>query len=93
MADLLQMSVSGYARIERGETGLSLSRIEQIASIFEIPASEILNIGNSYMFTNHGPNSGNTFYGNVNVANEKRLDQVEQQLAELRALVAQFRKS
>jgi transcriptional regulator with XRE-family HTH domain len=34
MADKLQMSVHGYANIERGETDVQLSRLEQISQVF-----------------------------------------------------------
>lgn len=42
MAEKLEMSPSGYARIERGETQLSIPRLEQIAQIFNIDIFELL---------------------------------------------------
>lgn len=44
-ADKLQMSVSGYANIERGETDIKISRLESIAEVFEIDLLELLNFG------------------------------------------------
>ena len=36
VAEKLEMSPSGYAKIERGETALNIPRLEQIAEIFHI---------------------------------------------------------
>jgi transcriptional regulator with XRE-family HTH domain len=91
LAEQLGMSPSGYAKIERGETDLSLSRIEQISKVFGVSALEILDIGGNH-FHNHGTTNGNTFYGDVHLSNGKRLDSLEQQLADLRALVEQVLK-
>jgi transcriptional regulator with XRE-family HTH domain len=41
MADKLSMSPNGYGSIERGETNVQVSRILQIAKLFEIEASEL----------------------------------------------------
>ncbi|OOH90641.1 transcriptional regulator [Pasteurellaceae bacterium 15-036681] len=43
MADKLNMSPSGYAKIERGETKLYLDKLQQIAQIFNINVSDLLN--------------------------------------------------
>lgn len=42
MAEKLEMSPSGYARIERGETQLNIPRLEQIAQILNINILELL---------------------------------------------------
>lgn len=42
MAEKLGMSKNGYAKIERGESDLSLTRLEQIANIFQINISDII---------------------------------------------------
>ncbi|MCK5877926.1 MAG: helix-turn-helix transcriptional regulator [Candidatus Marithrix sp.] len=36
IANKLGMSVNGYAKIEHGETDLQLSRLNQIAEVFEV---------------------------------------------------------
>ncbi|MFK5970305.1 MAG: helix-turn-helix transcriptional regulator [Candidatus Marithrix sp.] len=41
MAEKLKMSTSGYSSIERGETNIQLSRLEQIAKLLEIKLSEL----------------------------------------------------
>ncbi len=41
VAERLSMSVNGYANIERGDTDIHLSRLEQIARIFEMELAEL----------------------------------------------------
>jgi len=43
MADKLDMSVNGYANIERGETDVQVSRLEKIAETFGIELAELNN--------------------------------------------------
>lgn len=60
MAEKLQMSVGGYAKIERGESSLNLNRLEQIAQIFNLDIVELLQIGNQgFIFVNDGDNNTN----------------------------------
>ena len=49
-ANKLQMSVNGYGDIERGETDVNLSRLEQIASLFEIRLSELFGLDEKTIF-------------------------------------------
>lgn len=42
MAEKLHLTKNGYAKIERGETALTVARLEQIAGIFDIDMSELL---------------------------------------------------
>lgn len=50
MASDLDMSVSGYGKVERGEIDLTLSRIQQIAQIIGVDISQILNFDASQIF-------------------------------------------
>ncbi|MDP1614215.1 MAG: helix-turn-helix transcriptional regulator [Methylococcales bacterium] len=45
MAEQLGLSLNGYANIERGETDVQMSRLEQIAKIFDVDLMELLNFG------------------------------------------------
>ena len=42
MAEKLNMSLTGYAKIERGETKLYLDKLEQIAQVFDIDVVELM---------------------------------------------------
>lgn len=46
MADKLNMSLSGYAKIERGEVALTILRLEQIGQISNYTSTEIIEMGN-----------------------------------------------
>ena len=45
MADKLGMSVAGYAKIEQGRTDANFSKLEQIASVFDMDIVELLSFG------------------------------------------------
>ena len=70
MAERLDMSKNGYARIERGESKLNMERLEQIAEIFNIDVVDL--ISQEYeraIFVIGGDSSNNTgnnttYYGN-----------------------------
>lgn len=59
MAEKLSLSVSAYAKLERGETDITLSRIEQIAGFYGLKPLEIINIEkkSDFAFTNNQNNS------------------------------------
>ena len=46
----LDMSVSGYSKIERGEIDLTLSKLQKIADILQVSVSEILNFDVTNVF-------------------------------------------
>jgi transcriptional regulator with XRE-family HTH domain len=50
VADKLKMSQNGYGSIERGETDVNLSRLEQIADLFGIKLSELLGLDEEAVF-------------------------------------------
>ena len=65
MAEKLEMSVNGYAKIERGETSISMVRLEQIATIFNVDIHDLLptNDSNSVCLVIRGDNNqGSNFY-------------------------------
>lgn len=42
VAEKLDLSVAGYAKIERGITEVTIPRLEQLANIFEVDMTELL---------------------------------------------------
>ncbi len=50
VANKLDMSQNGYGSIERGDTDVNLSRLEQIATIFGIGLSDLLNLNEKNVF-------------------------------------------
>lgn len=50
MANKLGISVNGYAKIERGETDVALSRLKQIAKVLGIELVELFSFGEKMFF-------------------------------------------
>jgi transcriptional regulator with XRE-family HTH domain len=50
MAEKLEMSPNGYANIERGETDIQMSRLEQIAQILEVELSDLFTFDKGVIF-------------------------------------------
>lgn len=50
MALKLNMSPNGYAKIERGETKLTLPRLEQIAEILDVDIFELMTDGRKFVY-------------------------------------------
>ena len=62
MAEKMNMSKNGYAKIERGETKLNLHKLEQIANIFNIDVLELIkNDDKSVLFFMNDHNTN--YYG------------------------------
>jgi transcriptional regulator with XRE-family HTH domain len=52
VAGELQMSTSGYGKIERGEIDLTLSKLYKIAAIFNVSITDLLFFDISFFFKN-----------------------------------------
>lgn len=68
MAEKLDMSVSGYAKIERGETKLDINRLQKIAHIFDMDILEFMQQaekGVVFLMSDNGDNANYqaTYYG------------------------------
>jgi transcriptional regulator with XRE-family HTH domain len=66
LAQMLGISLTAYAKLERGETEMSYTRLEQIAKAMEVRVVDLLNFGehgffymNNSINHNHNPNSCN----------------------------------
>lgn len=91
MASKLEMSVNGYAKIERGETDLPLSRLEQIAKVFEIDLMELFSFGEKNVFYVSGDNNHCNQFGN-NVHSALDEEKLKFQLEKLYLIVQQQSK-
>ena len=73
LAAELEMSVSGYSKIERGEIDLTVSKLQKIADVLDVSVSEILNFDATTIFNisnNHQvQNLGNKENHNINNSN------------------------
>lgn len=70
VAEMLGISVTAYSKIERGETDVQLSRLNQIAKAFKVSIEEILNFGDKISKCFNGSAIGNN---NIISNNEQTL--------------------
>ncbi|OOF38179.1 transcriptional regulator [Rodentibacter mrazii] len=82
MAEKLGMSVTGYAKIERGEVRSTLPRLEQISEVFEMDICELLAFGeNEKVYFNNSviesTNSNNFLFAVGNDNLEKAIQQLQ----------------
>jgi len=102
MAEKLGMSVNGYSNIERGETDLQMSRIEEIAKTLHIDTLELLSFGEKNVYYQQGARDN---YGQYNLINdvqskfqlekaqliidqkEKEVEYLKQQVTDLRGMI------
>lgn len=97
MADKLGMSVTGYAKIERGEVRSNLPRLEQIYEVFDMDICELLSYGetekvyfnNSVTESTNSNNSNNFLFAVGNDNLEKAIQQLQLIISHKDELLAQ----
>ncbi len=60
VAEQLNMSTNGYAKIENGETRMNMDKLKQIAQVFEMDILELMAIGERntvYLINENGDNN------------------------------------
>lgn len=62
MAEKLEMSAGGYAKIERGENSPNIERLQQIANIFQIDVTELLKNEKGLVIQLNGDNNNQTSF-------------------------------
>lgn len=70
MAEKLHLTKNGYAKIERGETTLTVARLEQIANIFNVDMNDLLKEKsdvNLLLGDNNHSNFHNHYYNNQDI--------------------------
>ena len=97
MADKLGMSVTSYAKIERGEVRSNLPRLEQISEVFDMDICELLSYGesekvyfnNSVTESTNSNNSNNFLFAVGNDNLEKAIQQLQLIISHKDELLAQ----
>lgn len=101
VAEQIGMSPSGYGKIERDETDVSINRLKQIAEVLQVDYNSILNLDKSQIF-NINQQQGDNGTQNAYIKNHKIIGTkgyealVSQQRSEidyLRNLVNKFQES
>lgn len=77
LAEKLGMSVAGYGKIEREETDVSFSRLEQIAATFNMKPQDLLSFDEqlvlNIMHNQTGFEGGINFYKDSDIKREREL--------------------
>ncbi len=74
MAERLNVSQSTYARFEKDDSDLTISKIEKIAEILEVKIEDLINFSDKFIFNNYTSNMANQGYiVNQFSQNEKNL--------------------
>lgn len=64
MAEKLAMSANGYAKIERGQTGINIDKLKQIAQIFNINMVDLIANHDKTFFFSIGDNNNHNYANN-----------------------------
>lgn len=94
MAERLGISTSGYAKMERGITRLSMEKLEQISQILGVEFSELATDKNIICFigdNNENNHKGNTYYAENNELTVE-LDKLELKLKHKQEVIEQYRQ-
>ena len=70
MAEKMNMSKNGYAKIERGETKFNLHKLEQIANIFNIDVLELIKNDDKNVLFFMNDHNTNYYGSNENLTSE-----------------------
>jgi transcriptional regulator with XRE-family HTH domain len=77
MAEKLNMSPSGYSKIERGETKVAIPKLVKIAEVFEVDLIELIPLdGKDVYLNNNHSNNGCHFNGSAELAFELQKQQL-----------------
>lgn len=85
MAEKLNLSETGYAKIERGESKLYIDRIQQIANVLEVNLADLIPFGDDavIIFNNSNDNFSNSNNFSLAFGNNT----LEQEIAKLHELL------
>ena len=78
MADSLELSQNAYCKIENGTTKLTIDRLEEIATILDVPVESILSSQNQTFNIEH--NTIDKLYGNIENLYEANKELLEKQI-------------
>ena len=91
VAQKLNLSQKAYSKIERGETKLETSRLDEIAEILEVDPIELRSFDENYIF-NNCTHSGGKFNHFINQLPERLIEQYEARIKQLEEEVVFLRQ-
>jgi transcriptional regulator with XRE-family HTH domain len=101
IAEKLGISTHAYAKIERGETDVNFSRLQQIAEVMEIELPHLLGLNEKNIFNFTGDNNTQFHHWQINSSSieqtekynliieqqKKEIDYLKQQVSDLRMII------
>ncbi len=92
IASELEMSVSGFSKIERGEIDLTLSKLDKIASIIGVSVAQILSFDASNIFNINNNKTINSIGTDNNISNINEGNYIEKYIQKLENEIEQLKK-
>lgn len=80
MAEALNMSVSGYGKIERDETEITIARLKEIAKVLEVDYSQVLEFDKSNVFNIYNNKNANGIVQNQQINHDENLSDLLKQV-------------
>jgi transcriptional regulator with XRE-family HTH domain len=107
MAVKLNMSVSGYSKIERGESRAYIPKLEQIAEVLDVDLTELIAFGERHILINENSNnhSGNVIGSSTELTFENQklhlmlahkdetIEHLKQEIIYLKAMLEPLKKT
>lgn len=98
MAKNLDMTTSGYGKIERDESEVSYQRLEKIAEVLGIKVEDIINFNEKLVFNiMHNNNSNNGYVVNNGISSDEKslyeqiIAQLKEENAYLKSIIDKLR--
>ncbi|WP_396156924.1 helix-turn-helix domain-containing protein [Flavobacterium sp.] len=92
IAGELEMSVSGFSKIERGEIDLTLSKLDKIANIIGVSVSQILNFDATNIFNVSNNKTVNSIGTDNNITNQNEGNYTEKYIQKLEEEIELLKK-
>ena len=80
MADKLGMSVAGFGKLERDEADIPFSRLEQIASVYNMKTEDLVCFDERNVFNNYGTAHDKSFSVNYQTISDKERELYEKSI-------------
>lgn len=88
VAQKLNMSISGYGGIERGEVNVPYLRLQKIAEVFEVDLTELLNLDEKMVFNlSVIKNDQSKWSWNINTSNNLEIAELKHELEKSQLLL------
>jgi transcriptional regulator with XRE-family HTH domain len=88
MAKKMGLTTNGYGKIERGESAITVDRLDQIAQVLEVSTLDILQFDDNFVYniTNMHHSATNGIVNNYSLSDEERAA-LMQQIASMQQLI------